>query len=128
MINGIDDFKYPLIEKEFEKNPESIWISPPTLHHAELFQPDVEHPDMQLPEEGTLIEQGEQAEGESYSAHRQTIPLSFVSLPQLDYLTVTDGLQLACVSCPVFALMFPLLAEHVEMSGGTVNYDDEYAG
>ena len=56
------------------------------------------------------------------------LPLCFVSLPQLDFLSVADGLQVACISCPAFALMFPLLAEHVEMSGGTVDYGEEDAG
>ena len=94
--------------------PVEEWLPTPVLHPVTLEQGESEH--------------AADRNTRTHSPNLDALPLSFVSLPQPDFLSVSDGLQVACISCPAFALMFPLLAEHIEMSGGTVDYGDEDAG
>ena len=122
--------------------PEQAWVQPLLMHPVVLEQawddipvadqmqyPVVEWVPAPAPHQMNVEESGwPHLSLSTHSLDWKAQSLSFVSLPDMGFASVYDGLQVVCISSSTFALLFPLLARHVESTGGDVDYGEDEIG
>ena len=104
----------------------SEWVPAPTLHYAEPVEPDYEQGNV-MTSPASHLASGflsiSESTSEAMLKQESELFTSFsrLSLPNMELLSIKDGLQVVCVSRHLCTVTSELLAIHVRNSGGNID-------